>query len=475
MNLFDFKQIRNFDFQILFYAFLLCIIGSATIFSTTYFPKREPSELFFNQIAFYLAGFVVMSLITLVNYKALLSARNQIILFIINIGLLLAVLAIGETVYDAKRWINLGSFSLQPSEIAKIILVLNLAFVFSKFFQVIKHRKSIKEKIIEYSKNNFVRLIQINFVKFYKFGKAYKLFDFGVLALVVFLPIGLIMLQNSLGNSLLIAFIAGLMTYYRFGINKFFISIILGSILGILSSLGWSSILVIQFDFLGSFVEIDLAIILISITIFYIANKLGYKFLILFFGLVIGVFFLPTISNVYNFQLQPYQKSRIENFINPKEDSAEYWNRNQSMIACGSGGMIGKGFLEGTQSNYKLLPFAFTDFAYCAYVEQFGFVGSVILILIYALLFLRILRISERTEELFGKLIANGMIFVILLNMVQHMGMNLGILPITGVPLPLISYGGSAILTVFIALGFVQSINANKTNKVPVVEVIDRL
>lgn len=472
MKLFDFKQIKNFDFQILFYAFLLCIIGSATVFSTTYFPKREASELFFNQITFYLAGFAIMSLITLVNYKALLSARNQILLFILNIGLLIAVLVIGETVYDAKRWINLGSFSLQPSEIAKIILVLNLAFIFSKFFQVIKDQR---DKKFEFSKNSFINFLQVNFLKFYRFGKKYKLFDFAILTIVVFLPIALIMLQNSLGNSLLMASIAGLMTYYRFGINKFFIALILGFILGTLSSLGLINILPVQFDLLGSFVRIDFAIILISFAIFYFANKLSYKFLILFTGLIIGVIFIPTISNIYNFQLQPYQKSRIENFINPKEDSAEYWNRTQSMIACGSGGMVGKGFLEGTQSNYKLLPFAFTDFAYCAYVEQFGFAGSAILILIYALLFLRILRISERTEELFGKLIANGMIFVILLNMIQHMGMNLGILPITGVPLPLISYGGSAILTVFIALGFVQSINANKTNKVPEVEVIDRI
>lgn len=450
MKLLDFKQLGRLDKQILIYVLGICIVGLATVFSTTYFPNRNPSELFFNQIAFYLAGFVAMISVTLLNYKALLSFRNQFIIFILNIGLLILVLAIGDTVFDAKRWINLGSFSLQPSEIAKVVLVLNIAYIFSKFFK--KKEKSSK---------TIAGMI--------------------VLILVVIIPVGLTLMQNSLGNAVLLSLIAAILFYYRFGINIFFLRFILFILLGVLSVSGLFQISSFNIEILQSNLNFDalffliiLIISIVSMRLFQIKHIAQY-IIFCIFGLFIGIISFPLLNYFYNNNLQQYQRNRIENFINPKQDSAEFWNKEQSMIACGSGGIFGKGFLQGTQSSYGFLPFSHTDFAYCGFVEQFGFFGSSILLALYALLFIRILYIADRTEEMFGKVISNGMLFVILLNMFQHIGMNLGVLPITGVPLPLVSYGGSSILTVFIALGFVQSVNANKTNKMPKVRVIERI
>lgn len=450
MRILDFKQLSRLDNQILTYVLGICIIGLATVFSTTYFPKRFPSQLFFNQIAFYFIGFIAMIGITLLNYKALLSFRNQFIIFILNIILLVLVLVIGDTIFDAKRWINLGSFSLQPSEISKVVLVLNIAYIFSKFFN--KNEK-----------------------------KTNTLMGVLLLCIVICIPIGLTLIQNSLGNAVLLGLIAAILFYYRFGINIFFLRFILFISLGVLSVSDLFKLSNLNIEILQSNLNFDvlffliiLVISIISMRLFKIKNITQYIFWCIL-ALFIGIMSFPFLKYVYNNNLLQYQRNRIENFINPKQDSAEFWNKEQSMIACGSGEIFGKGFLRGTQSSYGFLPFAHTDFAYCGFVEQFGFLGSSILLTLYALLFIRILYIAERTEEMFGKVISNGMLFVILLNMFQHIGMNLGILPITGVPLPLVSYGGSAILTVFIALGFVQSVNANKTNKMPKVRVIERI
>ncbi|GAB4285586.1 MAG: hypothetical protein Kow0081_3480 [Candidatus Dojkabacteria bacterium] len=181
-------------------------------------------------------------------------------------------------------------------------------------------------------------------------------------------------------------------------------------------------------------------------------------------SLYISLLFLVALFSVnilqigYN-NLQPYQQNRISSFLHPEKDPNASWNLEQSKIACGSGRITGKGFLNGTQTNYRFLPFSFTDFAYCSYAEQFGLIGNVILLTLYGTLVITILNWTDRVKDKFGKFLLYGAVIMLFLNIVQHIGMNIGLLPITGVPLPLISYGGSAIIVSFIALGIAMSVH----------------
>jgi rod shape determining protein RodA len=208
--------------------------------------------------------------------------------------------------------------------------------------------------------------------------------------------------------------------------------------------------------------HIDILLVLIaaiSIILLTIRLKLN---IVIIFVLIIAI--LPSrfiLEFSYNNVIEPYQRNRIESFVNPEKDPDLSWNRKQSIIAVGSGRFAGKGFLKGTQTNYRFLPFSFTDFAFAALAEQFGLRGMLILLLIYFLFFIRIYNISKNSKDQFARLIAYGVMCMMFFNFFQHSGMNLGILPITGVPLPLISYGGSYLISTFIGLGLVMAVNNN--------------
>ncbi|MBE2280774.1 MAG: FtsW/RodA/SpoVE family cell cycle protein [Ignavibacteriaceae bacterium] len=180
----------------------------------------------------------------------------------------------------------------------------------------------------------------------------------------------------------------------------------------------------------------------------------------------------PLAHYFYNNVLESYQKQRIETFLGTNNSEELYqnedFNRQMSILAVGSGRVFGKGFLNGNIVNSRLLPFAYTDFAFAGFSEQFGFAGSMLIIALYFLLFIHIFRVYYRTKNTFYKLLCIGTIALIFFNSAQHIAMNLGLTPITGVPLPLISYGGSSILATFIALGIINSIDTVKDSEVQI-------
>lgn len=162
---------------------------------------------------------------------------------------------------------------------------------------------------------------------------------------------------------------------------------------------------------------------------------------------------------------QDWQKARILTFVNPELDPLGYgYHARQAIIAVGSGGLFGKGLGQGTQSQLRFLPETQTDFIFAAIGEELGFIGTFIVIILFALLFWRLLKISFATPDNFAKLISVGIIILISSQLTINIGMNIGIVPITGIPLPFISYGGSALLALMLAMGILQSINANSKN-----------
>ncbi len=196
--------------------------------------------------------------------------------------------------------------------------------------------------------------------------------------------------------------------------------------------------------------------------------------MILFFILLATIFFMPLRRWHYiliiflislgailswNFFLQPYQKTRIMTFLNSNVDPlGEGYNITQAKVAIGSGGLWGRGLGFGTQSQLKFLPEAQTDFIFAVIAENFGFLGSLVFLLVYFFFFYRLLRVLIIARTDFGKFIALGVIVYIFVQLMINIGMNIGLLPVAGVPLPFVSAGGSSLLSVLLALGLVQSI-----------------
>lgn len=166
--------------------------------------------------------------------------------------------------------------------------------------------------------------------------------------------------------------------------------------------------------------------------------------------------------------LLPHQKARIVSFLNPNHDPyGSGYNSTQSIIAVASGGIWGKGLAQGTQSQLGYLPEAHTDFIYAAIVEEFGIFMALILLACYAIFFWRMLVISHRAADNFAKFFIVGISVIVAAQLVLNVGMNIGIMPITGLTLPFVSYGGSSLITLFMAMGIVQSINKRALQREP--------
>ncbi len=316
-----------------------------------------------DHLAIYQGVFLVLGLIVFFSFSRL---YYQTLfgfwpyLYVFGVLLLVVVLIVGETKFGSSRWISLGFFNLQPSEIFKVILVISLV-------GYLKEQKKVEAK------------------------------EFFIFLFLLFLPVFLVAKEPDLGTAI-VYLVSGVLIYFFSGKNR-------------------------------KFLYIFLAILLISIPL------------------------------VFNFVLKPYQKERIFTFLNPKEDIlGSGYNVWQSMIAIGSGGMWGKGLGRGTQSQLQFLPIRYADFIFATAAEALGFAGSLIIILLYLGLVFRILQIAYQAEEELAYLatLAFGSIF--LFQIIVNIGMNLGIMPITGLPLVFLGYGGSSLLTSYLILGIISNI-----------------
>ncbi len=192
-------------------------------------------------------------------------------------------------------------------------------------------------------------------------------------------------------------------------------------------------------------------------------------FMLLFMGVrfktlsVIAVSVFAALIPAWHFLLHDYQRRRIMVLLNPEADpQGSGWHITQSKIAVGSGELLGKGFLQGTQNQLEFLPERTTDFIFCVLAEEAGFVGCVFLLALYSLFLYRLLRVSLRSKDLFGALVAFGVASMIFFHVVVNIGMVIGLLPIVGLPLPLFSYGGSALVSVYFATGVVLGISMRR-------------
>lgn len=354
MKLPQFKLPQNLDWSIYLIPLVLIIFGIVVIMSITYGTN---STIGYDQIKFAILGFIIAGLLTFFDYRVL--KNLYLVFYIIGVILLILVLLLGSKSFGATRWIELGFFRLQPSEIFKMISLITLARFFSEW-QEIDWKKAL------------------------------------TIITMILGPALLILLQPDLGTA----------------------SVVFIGLLAIL--------------FMSPIKKIYLVIALVILIAF---SPVGWHF------------------------LKPYQKDRIEAFINPSSDpQGAGYNVNQSKITVGSGGLFGRGLGKGTQSQLNFLPVAHTDFIFAGTAESTGFIGSTLLLLLLGFLVVRAILIAEMARDSFGMYLASSIGIMFLFQILVNVGMNMGIMPVTGIPLPFVSYGGSAMITNMAAIGILQSI-----------------
>ena len=342
---------------------VILTIGMINLSSATSVEDRSLG-LWKNQIVSIGLGSVITLVVMFPHYSFL--SRLAYMVYMGNMGLLLAVLAFGRSSLGAKRWISLGGFSLQPSELMKLSMVIFLA----KFFE---------------NKNTTGGL---------------KIKDLILPTIFVLIPVAFIIVQPDLGTAMIIMLVYGSMLLFL---------------------------------------------------------RIHPKLLLLL--TLVGAISAPV---VYNYGLKPYQRQRIVTFLDPMSDpKGAGYNSIQSMIAVGSGQMWGKGFKKGTQAHLNFLPEHHTDFIFSVFAEEWGFVGCGILLLCYALFIMSGLSVAYQSNDKFASLLAFGITSIFFWHTFINMGMVMGMLPIVGVPLPFLSYGGSALMTSMAGVAILVNI-ANK-------------
>ncbi|MBN1374509.1 rod shape-determining protein RodA [Candidatus Dojkabacteria bacterium] len=408
-------------------AFLINLIGLLVIYSTTISPTSDGSgTILTRQILLLLISLLIYFVISKIDYTYIAQPQVIILTGLFSIGLLYGVLLWGIELKGAQRWFDLGVFTLQPSEFAKIFLII----VFAGIFTLIKSKKSS------------TKWLKLLIAGIYLLINAYLIFS-----------------EPDAGMTFLLLAIGGFVIVS--GFDKPFLIL--------------ASIPLVVFSFLiaiGISYKIPLLVTVFAVILFayfivglilYISKRLKPSREILIVALVflvigtsIGFAIKPFWeSNI----LKPYHKQRIETFLNPEADpEGAGFNVSQSKIAVGSGQILGKGLGHGTQSKLQFLPEYQTDFIFAAYAEEFGFVGSTLLLVLYLLLIIQVLYLSSQIKDRFGAIICFGLGIKFALEILINVGMNLGITPATGVPLPFVSAGGSNLLANYIALGLIQSI-----------------
>jgi rod shape determining protein RodA len=353
------------------------------------------------------AGFVMMVAIWLIPFRTVQMASYP--LYALSILLLVAVLIAGKTVAGTKSWFGIGGFGLQPSEFVKVTTIMALSTYLS-------YRHLERGKLSEIATT---------------FG-------------IVLLPFGLIILQPDMGTAL----------------------IYLGALFLILI---WAGAPV--FLLLALVAPIAAAVAGIFNTTAFILVVIGtlvLLFLLRANRLLSSVVFSATVLTGVSFQylfnkLAPYQQNRIFTFLDPDSDPlGAGYNVIQSKIAIGSGGLIGKGFLQGTQTQLNFIPAQWTDFIFCVPSEEFGFLGAFFVLALITAVLLRGVQLASTVKNRFGSLLSIGIVSVLTIHVVINIGMVMGIMPVIGVPLPFMSYGGSSLMSSMIMAGLLLNLHRNR-------------
>ena len=364
---------------------------------------------------------------------------------------LILLLVIGREINGAKSWFELGGLSLQPSEFAKFGTALALAgFLYTKRQDLTRLKVIIPATAIilfpaflialQPDMGTSVVYFALFFVLFRE-GMSPYIFVSGLLMIILFF---LTLLINNI--YLTFGLIAAAVLMLLLATRKLMVCIIGSGIFILISGMIY---LLDHFVFksLGNELVIFISLILSGVIYaFYIYIKKAAAVLIIYLFLVGSILFVNSVDYTYNNILKPHQKERVEIMLGFKSDThGTGYNVNQSIISIGSGGFTGKGFLNGTQTKFKFVPAQSTDFIFCTVGEEWGFVGSSVVITLYIFFFLRLIFLAERQRSDFARIYGYGVVSILFAHFLVNIGMTIGLLPVIGIPLPFFSYGGSSL------------------------------
>jgi rod shape determining protein RodA len=384
MRAINFRNLRRIDWMLPIFVLILAAVGWVTMYSAS---AHSDSSYYHKQILFFLAGAVIAMVIVAVDYRALVAAAP--VFYVIAVGLLVAVLAVGTEVKGGRRWLDFGLFRIQPSEITKIIMIYFLAWYLSTLGTRIR-----------------------------------KLHWFILAFILTGVPMALILKQPNLSTAMTLGPLVVVMLFVA-GCRLWHMGVIVMAALSVVP-FAWIQIK----DFNPSPIEKEQAI-----------QREEFR------------------ESREWWELHWHQKMRIYTFLHPDfSPRTGNWQAYQSNITVGSGGFRGKGFMNGTNTKLNYLPEHRTDFIFSHFAEERGFVGAVVVIGLYVAFLLRGLIFARDCPDMMGTLLATGVVTVLGFHIFSNIAITIGLMPVTGMPLPFLSYGGTFYLSTMACVGILLNV-----------------
>lgn len=463
------ELVKNIDWLSIFLYTLLVFMGWLNIYAAVYDDSHSSifdiSQKYGKQLIWIGAAFILAFFVLLTDSKFF--TAFSFVIYGLTIGLLLAVLVLGIESHGARSWFEIGGIRIQPAEFGKFATCLAIANVMSRHgFKVMRFTSlalvglllAIPAGLIILQNDTGSALVYSSFILvMYREGLhgSLLLLCFVTIAIFIFTLIypPVAVLALIIGGTL-IAFL-----YYRQNKHELYrIVIFLTGCFIFMIFLKWLFNLAVENDrlLLCSY----LLTCLLGIFFIY-KRKMRHIMLVLLaswmcIGATVGV------DNAFD-KLQPHQKDRINNLLGIETDlNGAGYNVNQSKIAIGSGGLVGKGFLEGTQTKYNFVPEQSTDFIFCTVGEEWGFLGSTVVIGLLMTLMLRIISLAERQRSDFSRIYGYGVASILFFHVAINIGMTIGVAPVIGIPLPFFSYGGSSLWAFTILIFIFLRLDANR-------------
>ncbi len=407
---------KNVDWITILLFLLLVILGWINIYAAVYDEDHSSildiSQRYGKQLIWISAAILLALVILMIDAKFFTAFSYPI--FALSMLSLIAVLVVGKEIAGSKSWFQVGSFAIQPSEFAKFATSLALARYLSSFTTDIKSKS--------------VKIIS---------------------GIIIGLPALLIFLQNDTGSALI--YVSFILVLYREGLS--------GSILviGVLVA-----ILFILTLMLNNWVVIG-ALTGLTVLIFLLTKRSSRNIIMLAGILVVSIGFVLSVDYAFENALESHQKKRINVLLGKEIDpQGAGYNVHQSKIAIGSGGITGKGFLKGTQTKYNFVPEQSTDFIFCTVGEEWGFLGSFLVVVLFMALLTRLVFLAERQRSHFSRVYGYGVVSILFFHFAINIGMTIGLVPVIGIPLPFFSYGGSSLWAFTILLFIFIKQDANR-------------
>ncbi|WP_297694370.1 rod shape-determining protein RodA [uncultured Eudoraea sp.] len=421
------KAYKRIDWLTVLFYLLLVAIGWLNIYSSTFTESSSSifdfSQLYGKQLIF--IGLSLISIVAILALEASFYERFSSVLYIISIVLLLGLFIFGKTIAGATSWYDLGFFNFQPSELAKVATALALAKYLSDIQTDIKNRKD----------------------QFYSF-------------LIILIPALLIIPQPDPGSALV--FFALVFVLFREGLPLFYLGIAFLAVMVFITTLMFGT----------TWVGIGLVLI---IALFLLLKRASLKIPILplISVFVVTIVFSLSVNLVFNNVFEQRHRDRFSLWLRLEKDPDKLeqirktigYNTYQSEKAIESGGFFGKGFLEGTRTKGDFVPEQHTDYIFSTVGEEWGFLGTTIVVILFTLLLLRLVYLAERQKNDFSRMYGYGAISILLIHYFINIGMVIGVLPTIGIPLPFFSYGGSGLLGFTVLLFIFLKLDANRLNE----------